>query len=395
LTLLVILLLPRIVAGQDSIPSHLAEVEVARSRACVGALVDLAELNATLAPFAERADRLNSLGRAVSLESRRDAEPFDSGDPVDAAVAHWFTADSALAVRFLEERDSSILVQRDTARTAILDVLRQRIQAVSDEAQGKLDDGAAVQAAADPCVGAILISSAVLEKCGDGQNPVCDAARAEEPQGPYRFVDDPSDLWNLEQYGPWTKPGPIQAGPGAELAGASTSARARIGNVAYLLTLRPLLRRRSELSEEEVARYQTNLDSIGISFHHADLVMALGIDFQGTLPPPLGGETHFLLHFGDLSGDDVIWSMEAGEGGPVHAIIPARASDLARLQAGELVSLSAIRVPEEEDATAEAIYTLSLLQVGQAANVGALLQYFKDGRFERDLRALFPPGSGG
>ncbi|MGD2122771.1 MAG: hypothetical protein PVJ76_13545, partial [Gemmatimonadota bacterium] len=256
-------------------------------------------------------------------------------------------------------------------------------------------DGAAIQAAADPCVGAILIRSAVLEECGSRTDPVCDGARAEQSQGTYLFVDDPDDLWGVESYGPWLEPTPIRIGADGGLAGASTSARARIGNVAINLTLRPLLSRRSELSEEEIAQYQANLGALGLTFDHPTFAMVPGIQLQGTLPPPLGGETHYLLHFGDLSGDDVIWSMEAGGGGPLRATFPATASDLARLQSGELVSLSAIRAPEDQGEAGEAVYTLSLLQIGQATNVGLLLRYFSDGSFERDLRALFPTGSGG
>ena len=390
-----VLLFPGALAAQDARPSNLAEVELARSIACVGPLADLAELEAAIEPYVQRIDRLNALGRAISLEKRQDAEPFENGDTIEASVARWFEEDSVFAVRFLEERDSTILVERDSARTEIIGRLRQRIQDVSATVQGKLRDGAAIQPAAEPCVGAILIRSAILEECGGKTNPVCDGARDEEYQGPYRFVDAPDNLWGVESYGAWAEPTPIQIGAVGELVGASTSARARIANLEIHLTLKPLLRNRSELSGEEIAQYQANLDSLGYSFKHPVFAMAPGIDLQGILPPPLGGETHFLLHFGDLSGDDVIWSIEAGAGGPLRAAFPARASDLDRLRAGELVSLSAIRAPEEEGEVGEAVYTLSLLQIGQAANVGLLLQYLSDGNFERDLRALFPTGSGG
>ncbi|MGD2123839.1 MAG: hypothetical protein PVJ76_18965, partial [Gemmatimonadota bacterium] len=180
-----VLLFPGSIAAQDAPPPNLAEVEMARSRACVGALADLAELQATLDPYLQRIDRLNALGRAVSLEKRQDAEPFENADPIEASVARWFQSDSALAVRLLEERDSSILVARASARTGILGQLSQRIQELSDTVQGRLLDGAAIQAAADPCVGAILIRSAVLEECGSRTDPVCDGARAEESQGTY------------------------------------------------------------------------------------------------------------------------------------------------------------------------------------------------------------------
>jgi hypothetical protein len=368
---------------------------MARSRACVEALGDLAELEASLEPYALHLERLNALGRAITLEKREDAEPFDNDDPIEGAVARWFTTDSTLAVRFIEAGDSTILTERATARAGILEQLRQSLQDVSVEAQAKLSENADIQAAAEPCIGAILIRSALLEACGDRPNPVCDAAEAQEPQGPFRIVDTPAGLWGVESYGPWAQPTPIRVGPSGELAGASTSARARIGNVELVLTLRPLLRRRPELGEEEITQYQTNLDSLGFTFDHPVFVMAPGIDVQGTLPPPLGGETHYLLHFGDLSGDDVIWSMEAGDGGPFRAVFPARAQDLARFRAGELVSFSAIRAPEQEGEAAEAVFSLSLLQVGQQSNVGLLLDYLSDGTFDRDLKALIPSGSGG
>ncbi len=388
-------LLPGALAAQDSTPSNLAEVELARSSACVGALVDLAGLDASIEPYAHRVARLNELGVAVSLEKRQDALPLDGDDPIEAAVASWFSADSVLAARFLEEGDSTILVERGNAREDILGKMRQSIQEVSAEAQGRLNDGVGIQAAAEPCTGAILIRGAVLEQCGSQSNPVCDAARAEEPEGPYRFVDTPNSLWGIEAYGPWSEPEPIQIGPEGELVGASTSARARIGNVELRLTLRPLLRTRSELTDEELAQYQANLDSLGFTFDHPGFAMAPGIDLQGTLPPPVGGETHYLLHFGDLSGDDVIWSMEAEDGGPFRAVFPAKAQDLARLLAGELTSLSAIRAPENEGEYGEAVFTLSFLEVGQALRVGVLMQYLSDGTFDREFRALFPSGSGG
>jgi hypothetical protein len=162
-----------------------------------------------------------------------------------------------------------------------------------------------------------------------------------------------------------------------------------------MLTLRPLLRRSSELSEEERAQYRANLDSLGFTFDHPSFEMAPGLDLQGKIPPPMGGETHYLLHFGDLSGDDIIWSMEAGEGGPIRTVLPARARDLERLRAGEMVSISAVRAPVAEGEVGEAVFTLSLLQVGQEPYVGALLDYLSDGSFDQDLRALFPPSSGG
>jgi hypothetical protein len=358
----------------------------------VAPLADLQELDASVEPFALRVDRLNDLGRAVTLEKRQDVEPFDESDPIEASVVRWFAADSVLAARFLAESDSTILTERSAARTQILESLRQSIQEVQGQAQATINAGADIQAAAEPCVGAILIRSTVLETCSGVSSPVCDAAASEERQGPFIFVEAPADLWGVEEFGPWEQPAPIQPGPSGGLVGARTSARARIGNVTVTFTLRPLLRGRTDLSPEEYEQYRSNLDSLGFTFDHPSFAMAPGIDIQGALPPPIGEETHYLLHFGDLSGDDIIWSMEAGTGGPIRAVFPARGSDLTRLRAGEVVSLTAIRAPDEEGGEADAVFTLSLLQIGQALNVGLLMDYLMDGTFDRDLKALFPVG---
>jgi hypothetical protein len=358
----------------------------------VAPLADLQALEASVEPFALRMNRLNNLGRAVTLEKRQDVEPFDDSDPIEASVESWFAADSVFAARFLAESDSTILTERSAARTEILESLRQSIQEVQGQAQAAINAGADIQAAAEPCVGAILIRSAVLEACGGVSSNLCEAAASEERQGSFIFVEAPADLWGVEEFGPWEQPAPIQVGPSGELIGARTSARARIGNVVVTLTLRPLLTSRTDLSDDEYEQYRANLDSLAFSFDHPSFAMAPGLDLQLTLPPPIGEETHYLLHFGDLSGDDIIWSMEAGTGGPSRAVLPARGSDLARLRAGEVVSFTAIRAPEQAGGEADAVFSLSFLQIGQTQNVGLLLDYLMDGTFDRDLKALFPVG---
>jgi hypothetical protein len=375
----------------------MAAVELARSRTCVGSLARLASLNATLEPIALRLERLNVLGRAVSLEKAEDAQPFDRSDPLEEAVAQWFVADSTLAVRYLASSDSSLVEERSAARNVILDRIRQAIQEVAAEGQERAREGAPIQAEAQPCEGAILVRSAVLEACAATPSPVCDAAAAQEGEGSGGFVESPEALWDIEQYRPWTQPTPLQPGPNGGLIGARTSARARRGNIVFSLSLAPLFRQRSELSEEEVAEFRANLDSLGYTFDHPLFVMAPGLEVQAQLPPPLGGETHYVLHFGDLSGDDVIWNMEAGTPGRVQAFFPARARDLTRLEAGEPVSLTALRVLSEEntETNAEAVYSLTLLQVAQSTNVAVLLQHMASGELSRDLAALVPPGGGG
>ena len=388
-------MLPLALEGQEDVPARLVEVETARSRSCVESLTRLAELDASLDPYVLRLGRLNALGLAVSLENPDEAAPFDRADPLEDAVARWFAADSALAVRYLADPQDALREERRQARQATLERVRTTIREVSAEAQEKATAGADIEAAAQPCLGAVLVRGAVLEACGDGSGPVCDAARSTEPQGQIRFVDDAADIWDVEEYGPWTQPGPIRLTQEGELAGARTSARARRGNVSLHVALAPLILARDELEEEQIATYQANLDSLGFTFDHPLLVMAPAMEIQLNLPPPLGGETHYILHFGDLSGDDVIWSADAGSGGRVQALLPAAPADLVRLRAAEQVSLSALLIPEEEGAEADLVFSLPLLQINQDASVGNLLAYLAGGGLNDDLKAIIPPPPGG
>ena len=187
----------------------------------------------------------------------------------------------------------------------------------------------------------------------------------------------------------------MQLAPNGALVGGRTGARARKGNLTFTVNLMPLLRQRSELTEEEIGQFEANLDSLGFTFEHPLVAMAPGLEVQLNLPPPVGGEDVYILHFGDLSGEDVIWSVEADAGGLVQAIFPAHRPVLDRLRAGEVVSLTAVQTPEEEGGEGVAVFTVSLLQVGQASNVDALLQYMSDGTLGRDLLALIAPGGGG
>ena len=392
--ILVALLVPVAIQAQEGPPSSLAEVESARSRACVGSIARFDELNATLEPYGIRMERLRALGRAVSLEDIAEAAPLSEADSVEAAVARWFASDSALAVRFVVLGDSTIQEERSRGRTAILDLIRQSMQAVGTEAQSHLGDAAAIEAAVQPCQGAILVRGAVLEACAGSTSDLCRAAAVPEATEPYRFVDRPEDLWDIEDYRPWTTPEPLQGTADGALTGARSAALARIGNVVISLGLAPLLRNRAELDSASVAEFEANLDSLGFTFEHPLFVMTPAIEIFANLPAPLGGETHFIVHFGDLSGDDVIWSAEAGKEGVLQATFPASARDLARLQAGDAVSLTAVRVPEGENPEAVPVYTLSLLQVGQALNVGALVQYMAGGGLARDLAAIVPPEPG-
>jgi len=190
----------------------------------------------------------------------------------------------------------------------------------------------------------------------------------------------------------------MQATPQGALVGARTGSQGRRANAVLALSVAPMLRNRSELDEAEIGEFEANLDSLGFAFDHPLFVMAPALEIAASVPPPMEGETHVLVHFGDLSGDDVIWSTEIGEGGLLQAVFPARGRDLARLQAGEVVSMTAVRVPEAaegETPEADAVYTVGLLTVNQAASVTGLLQYMGGGGLANDLKAIIPPSGGG
>lgn len=391
LLLLPALLIPSAAVAQEEPPAGLAEVELARSSSCVAALARLADLDSIARPYALRMERLRALGRAVSLEDRAEAGALGAADSLEAAVDRWFVADSALAARYVAERTEATQEERTKARNATLDAIRAAMQATATEAESKLVDAQAAEEAAQPCDGSIFVRSAVLEACAGRGSELCRAAADTAARGAYRFVDKPTDIWDVEDYRPWTAPGPLQGTPEGALVGARTAAQARRGNVVLGVALAPLLRNRAELDSAQIAEFEANMDSLGFTFEHPTIVMAPAIEIQASVPAPIGGETHVLVHFGDLSGDDVVWNSEVGKGGLLRATFPASRRDLARLEAGDPLSLTAVRLPPGENPTAEPVYTVPLLQVGQSQSVGALLQYMRDGGLARDLAALVPP----
>ncbi len=397
--ILIGLLVPVAVRAQEEPPPPgLADVEMARSRACVESLARYDELNARLQPYGARLDRLRALGLAVSLEDITEAAPLSDADSVEAAVAHWFATDSALAQRWVAERDSTIQEERSRGRTAILDRIRQAMDAVSAEAQGHLTDADSIEAAVEPCLGAVFVRGAVLEACAGSTSNLCQAAADTATGGEYRFVDSAEDLWDIEEYRAWSTPEPLQGAPDGALMGARTAALARRGNVVLSVAVGPLIRNRSELDSVSIAGFEANLDSLGYVFEHPLFVMAPALELYLNVPEPVGGETHLIVHFGDLSGeDDVIWSAPAGEQGVLQASLLVSGRDLARLQTGDLVSLTAVHVPEApegEEPVAQPVYTVTLLQVGQSANIEALLQYLSGGGLSRDLSTIIPPPAG-
>ncbi len=384
---------PASARAQDDTPPGLAEVEVARSKACVATLGRMAELDATLQPFAERIQRMRDLADAVSLEDSTDVVPLDPADPLDAAVRAWFRTDGELALRYVEEPSDSLLQERRAGRERILQALRDEVSAVQERARTPMTEAGEVDITNRRCQGAIFVRSAVLEACETVQSPLCaPAARVEAAS--FQFVENAADLWDIEQFRPWTDPGRLTRGPDGSLAGARTVARVRKGNVAITVGISPLIRERSELTPERITEFESNLDSLGFRFEHPLFVMAPALEVVANLPDPIGGETHYILHFGDVTSPEVIWTSPIEAGGPVQMAFPAPGYVLARLQQGADLTATAIRVPDGEQAgevEAEAVFSLSLLTVNQVSAVSALLAYMSGGGLSDDLVVLVPP----
>jgi hypothetical protein len=385
--------LPATAGAQDAPPAGLEAVELARSAACVPALARMDELDAALSPLFARVDRLAGLDRAIALEDSSDVAPFDRADPVEAAVQDWFVADGVLAQRYVSEGAESIQEERTQGREAIRARLQEALDGVRAEAEGPLTDADEIRAEAQPCQGAVLVRSAVVEACQTISSALCDGVQSVDPGQPFQFVENAADLWDIQQIRPWTDPEPLGLAPDGTLMGARTAAQARLGNIVLVVGLAPMIRDRSQVPDDEAAEFDANLDSLGISFDHPRFVMAPALEVQSNLPAPLDGETHYLLHFGEVTEPDILWSARAGTGGLIQAVMPAPGAVLGALQAGAPVSLTAVRMPEGETTDAEAVFSLQLTPVNQSRAVNALLGYMVGGQLSQDLMVLVPPTS--
>lgn len=399
---------PKEVPLQDLVPAQLAEVELARSRACVPALARLAELDRDLQPLVGRAARLQELDRAVRLEDSTEVAPFDGNDPLEATVRDWFVSDGELGRQWAESQDTAIARQRDEARAEIRARIGEALEELGARGQGRLSEAGDLQAAVAPCDGAILVRGAVLEVCDTVESPICAAAAdtaTPDTLAPatLRFVDAPEDLWDVEEFRPWTDPTPLRVLPSGELAGSRTAARSRLGNQVVVVAVTPILRDRSTLTPEQVAEFEDNLDSLGFTFEHPELVFAPAVELQLNAAGPLGGETHYMLHFGDLSDppSQVIWSAPVGTGGPVQAILPAAPEALERMARGEGLSLTALALEEapEEEIRGDVVYSVNVPTLYQDRAVTAVLEYMGGGQLAQDLgrlvRADTASGGGG
>jgi hypothetical protein len=397
----VIAALPAALRAQDSIPSGMAplpgglvEKELARSRRCVPAIARFAELQTQLEPLYARANRIQLLHAAVSVEDSSRVAPFNAADSLEVAVREWFVADQALAQQYVTSRDEAIQQRRTDAREALKKRLQEAMDPLATQAEERINAAPGVSTGVQECEDAIFVRSAVLEACQtEATSPICEDAKATEPRGRFAFVDQAADLWDVEELRPWSEPAQLYREPDGALAGSRTATRSRRGNLILTLGLEPMIRARSTMTPEEIAEMDTNLDSLGFTFEDARYAMSPVLTIQLNLPEPIGGETHYVLHFGDLADpvNDVIWSAPvAAGGGPIQAVFAPPGWVLNNLARGESVSFTAVKVVQE-GVKAEAVFVLGVTPVSQSRTVGALLNYMKSGQLGKDLTALVPP----
>jgi hypothetical protein len=312
-------------------------------------------------------------------------DSLGADDPTEVAVREWFAEDLALAERYLETQDEAVTATRTTARERVRAVVQAALDSVQGEARAIIEPTGELPARAANCQGAIFIRNAVLEACATQESPLCGPAAEAGTPGDFRFVDAPADLWDIQQLRPWTDPGRLQVGPDGQVVGARTSGFARFGNVVLSVALEPLLARRTELTADQVARFQAVIDTLGFEFASEEYVFAPALSLRANLEDPLADETHYMLHFGAPDSADVVWTGPAGSGTPVDAGIIPSPGQVQRLAAGEPLSLTAIRQTGEGEATA--VYTLELTVVNQARASNALLGYMA-AQLSRDLASL-------
>jgi len=379
---------PVIGVAQDAPPAGIAELELERSRLCVPVLAQLDALNLRLQPLGIRTERLVQIAAAIAIEDRTVMDSLNVNDPTEAAVRNWFLSDGRLTQSFLDTNQQTIQQQRVIGRELIKGRVQATLEGIQSEAQEIIEETGDFGAGASSCEGAILIRSAVIEACGSEQNLICDSAKSANSDGAYRFVDSPEDLWDVQEFRPWTSPGPLQLGPDGQLDGASTVAFARQGNVAFSVAFRPLIRPRADMTPEDIQNFQTLLDSIGFEFDHPELIYAPALAIRATLPEPLAGEDRYAIHFGAIETGDVIWGGASATGDPIEISILLTPTHIVKLTQGESLELTAIR--NLDDGNAEALFGLALTPVNQVSATQALLAYMAT-QMSQDINLLIPP----
>ncbi|MDA0312933.1 MAG: hypothetical protein O2992_12555, partial [Gemmatimonadetes bacterium] len=130
--------IPSRATAQDA-PVGFGNLEMARSRDCVGVLTRMDVLNATLQPLGVQAERLRVLTEAIALEDRDIMPSLDQTNAVEAAIHAWFVADGLLAQSFLDSGNEDLRRQRGIGREQLRGTIQGADAAVQAQAQAVID----------------------------------------------------------------------------------------------------------------------------------------------------------------------------------------------------------------------------------------------------------------
>ena len=137
-------------------------------------------------------------------------------------------------------------------------------------------------------------------------------------------------------------------------------------------------------------RFQAIVDSAGFKFDRPDVAFVPALSLRASAPEPLAGETIYLLHFGEPTEADVLWSGPAGTGEPVQASVPLSPAYLQRLGAGHPIRFTAVE--EDPDGEAgEVVYSVQFTPLNQSPATAALMGYMSE-QLAADLAQIMPTG---
>ena len=383
------LVLPTASSAQGfGMPSRLADVELERSRTCVGVLERAAQLDQEMEPLARRTRRLQAIAQAIALEDRAIVDSLSADDSLEVRVREWFASDAALARRYVNQQDPSLQAERTAGRETIKAMVARAMEAVQEEAAAAMEANQELLTAVGPCEGAIFVRSAVLEACEEATGPICENARRapSEVEG-FRFVDEPEAIWQIQQFRPWTAPAPLRPGP-TGVEGGRTVGYTRVGNVVASVAFMPFFAPTSEIPAEALTLYEAINDSLGITFEHPEIVFTPALGIRLSLPEPLDREDGYILHFGPPDQADVVWAAEAGTGAPLEGTVPLAPEHVHRLTAGQTLTVTAVAEGQEQS---DAVYAIGIGNTNQAQATRALLRYMS-GQLAQDLARIVPPG---
>lgn len=378
-----------VAAQLDAPPSDLAEVELRRSRTCVSVLARVDRVNDRLDPLALRMQRVATVSEAVRLEDDAIVAGLDASDPLESQVRAWFTSDAALARQFVAQEDPSIQQARTAGREVIKAAVAAAMGSIEAEANVILEENTDLMQGAAPCDGAIFVRSEVLAACESEDALICAQARlpASEAVG-FRFVEQAEDIWQIQEFRPWTAPASIGPGAQGQLDGGRTVGFVRAGNVVVSVAFTPVFRDLDDATPEELQAWQSTNDSLGITFTHPAIAFVPGLGIRAALPEPLGGEDSYILHFGSPDALHVLWQGQAGTGGTLQDTKPLSATDVRRLGTGEPVVLTALKT--DASGAHEIAWAIALSEVNQAPATQTLLGYM-EGQLSVDLNNLLTP----